>query len=167
MLGASSMLKKNLEGVQHGKEKWEQDTVPKSLEKLPEKGDFFTSSDIPVGRIYTPIDITGSGYLQDLGFPGEFPLTRGVFPTMYRARFWTMRQYAGFGGSKEIPSSSSVSPDRFVCVAGRVKEYRPVVGCSAAEYAFETLASVRVGNDTKWTIVFDLKRMEIQYKTLR
>ena len=101
MLGANRMFKKNLEGVQHGKEKWEKNTVPKSLEKLPERGDFFTSSDIPVERIYTPIDIANSGYLQDLGFPGEFPLTRGVFPTMYRARFWTMRQYAGFGTAEQ------------------------------------------------------------------
>lgn len=95
------MFKENLEGVQQGKEKWEENTVPKSLEKLPERGDFLTSSDIPVGRIYTPIDIADSGYLRDLGFPGEFPLTRGVFPTMYRARFWTMRQYAGFGTAEQ------------------------------------------------------------------
>ncbi len=75
--------------------------MPKSLEKLPEKGDFSMSSDIPVGRIYTPLDIADFDYSHALGFPGEFPFTRGVFPTMYRARFWTMRQYAGFGTAEQ------------------------------------------------------------------
>ncbi|UCG44567.1 MAG: methylmalonyl-CoA mutase [Candidatus Bathyarchaeota archaeon] len=95
------MLRKTLEEVQQRKENWEKNTVPKSLEKLPEKGDFSMSSDIPVGRIYTPLDIADFDYSHALGFPGEFPFTRGVFPTMYRARFWTMRQYAGFGTAEQ------------------------------------------------------------------
>lgn len=95
------MSQKKLEEVRQQKEKWERNTVPKSLEKLPERGDFFTSSNIPVSRVYTPLDIAGFDYLRDLGFPGEYPLTRGVFPTMYRARFWTMRQYAGFATAEQ------------------------------------------------------------------
>jgi len=93
--------KEKLEKVQQRREKWETEIVPKSLEKLPERGEFFTSSDIPVGRVYTPSDIADFEYLRELGFPGEYPLTRGVYPTMYRARFWTMRQYAGFGTAEQ------------------------------------------------------------------
>jgi len=93
--------KQKLEEIQQRKEKWEKETVSKSLEKLPEKDRFSTSSDIPVSRVYTPLDIADFDYLHHLGFPGEYPLTRGVYPTMYRARFWTMRQYAGFGTAEQ------------------------------------------------------------------
>jgi len=95
------VFKRKLEEVRQQKEKWERNIVPKSLEKLLERGDFFTSSNIPVSRVHTPLDIAGFDYLRDLGFPGEYPLTRGVFPTMYRARFWTMRQYAGFATAEQ------------------------------------------------------------------
>lgn len=93
--------KKKLEEIKQRKEKWEKETVHKSLEKLPEKGELATSSGIPVSRTYTPSEIADFDYLHDLGFPGEYPLTRGVYPTMYRARFWTMRQYAGFGTAEQ------------------------------------------------------------------
>jgi methylmalonyl-CoA mutase N-terminal domain/subunit len=83
------------------KQLWEKETLSKSFDKLPEKGEFMTSSDIPVGRIYSPDDISDFDYLRDSGFPGEYPLTRGVYPTMYRARLWTMRQYAGFGTAEQ------------------------------------------------------------------
>ncbi len=73
----------------------------KSLKRLPERGEFFTSSNVQVNRVYTPLDIAGLNYVRDLNFPGEFPFTRGVYPTMYRARFWTMRQYAGFGTAEQ------------------------------------------------------------------
>lgn len=93
--------KRKLEEIRQQKEKWEKEIVPKSLERLPERGKFFATSGIPVGRVCTPFDIEDFDYLRDLGFPGEYPLTRGVYPTMYRARFWTMRQYAGFGTAKQ------------------------------------------------------------------
>lgn len=93
--------KQKLKETKQGKENWENETVSKSLEKLPEKGEFSTSSNIPINRIYTPLDIADFDYLRDLGFPGEYPLTRGVYPTMYRARLWTMRQYAGFGTAEQ------------------------------------------------------------------
>jgi len=93
--------KHKLNQICERKEKWEKETVSRSFEKLPESGEFSTSSDIPVNRVYTPIDIADFDYLQDLGFPGEHPFTRGVYPTMYRARFWTMRQYAGFGTAEQ------------------------------------------------------------------
>jgi methylmalonyl-CoA mutase N-terminal domain/subunit len=93
--------RRKLEEIRKLKEKWEKETVAKSFEKLPEKGEFATSSDIPVNRVYTPVDTAEHDYLQDLGFPGEYPFTRGVYPTMYRARLWTMRQYAGFGTAEQ------------------------------------------------------------------
>lgn len=85
-----------------GKEIWEQKTLKKVLEKHPErKREFTTISDIPVDRIYAPNDLTNLDYQDDLGFPGEHPYTRGVQPTMYRGRLWTMRQYAGYATAEE------------------------------------------------------------------
>jgi methylmalonyl-CoA mutase, N-terminal domain len=88
---------KRLDELRSRKREWENGTVLKSFDKLPEKGEFVTSSGVPVNRIYTPLDVADTDYLESLGFPGEYPFTRGVYTTMYRARFWTMRQYAGFG----------------------------------------------------------------------
>jgi methylmalonyl-CoA mutase N-terminal domain/subunit len=93
--------KQKLKEIRQRKENWEKEIVLKSLEKLPEKGELSTSSNIPISRIYTPLDIADFDYMQDLGFPGEYPLIRGVYPTMYRARLWTMRQYAGFGTAEQ------------------------------------------------------------------
>jgi len=76
--------------------------VEKTLAKNPERKKVFqTTSGIPVQRIFIPQDVAGLDYPQDLSFPGEFPYTRGVQPTMYRGRFWTMRQYAGFGTAED------------------------------------------------------------------
>ena len=86
------------------KQDWEQNKLAKMLSRSPErKPDFTTSSAIPLDRIYlpdTPSEAQADGYLDDLGQPGEFPYTRGVQPTMYRGRFWTMRQYAGYAQRK-------------------------------------------------------------------
>ena len=72
------------------------------LKKHPERKERFeTISETEVKRIYTPADVAGLDYDKDLGFPGEYPYTRGVQPTMYRGRFWTMRQYAGFASARE------------------------------------------------------------------
>jgi len=59
------------------------------------------TSGLEIKRVYTPLDVKSLDYLKDLGFPGRYPYTRGVYPTMYRSRYWTMRQYAGFGSAKE------------------------------------------------------------------
>jgi len=72
------------------------------LAKRPERKDsFVNTSDIPLKRVYTPLDEAGFDYMKDLGLPGEYPYTRGVQPTMYRGRYWTMRQYAGFATAEE------------------------------------------------------------------
>jgi len=82
-------------------EQW-QGMVDKALARFPErKENFTTTSDIAMKRLFTPADVDAIDYNEEVGFPGEFPFTRGVQPTMYRARFWTMRQYAGFGSAKQ------------------------------------------------------------------
>ncbi len=76
--------------------------VEKVLKKIPErKPEFVNTSGIPVARLYTPLDMQEFDYLKQLGMPGQYPYTRAVQPTAYRGRFWTMRQYAGFGTAKE------------------------------------------------------------------
>jgi methylmalonyl-CoA mutase N-terminal domain/subunit len=69
--------------------------VEKSLAKFPER------KNLSANRLYTPLDIEGLDYEKDIGFPGQYPFTRGVQPTMYRGRFWTMRMYAGFATAEE------------------------------------------------------------------
>ena len=92
---------KVLQKIQAGREKWDQGPVAKTLSKSPESRAVFTTiSGTPVERLYTPLDVKGLDYDRDLGYPGLYPFTRGVQPTMYRGRFWTMRQYAGFGDAK-------------------------------------------------------------------
>lgn len=81
---------------------WEQSTLHKVLQSHPErKPSFCTGSWLPVDRLYLPTPLTAEEYQQKLGFPGQYPFTRGVQPTMYRGRLWTMRQYAGFGTAEE------------------------------------------------------------------
>ncbi|HEY6420625.1 MAG TPA: methylmalonyl-CoA mutase family protein [Candidatus Binataceae bacterium] len=81
---------------------WEERKLNPTLKRGGErKKRFATSSGIEVKREYDPQDYDGSDYLSELGFPGEYPFTRGVQPTLYRGRLWTMRQYAGFGTAEE------------------------------------------------------------------
>lgn len=78
-------------------EKWENGALKKTLDKANER------PDLQVNRLYTPIDIENSEdeYLEKIGFPGQYPFTRGIQPTMYRGRFWTMRSYSGLATAKE------------------------------------------------------------------
>ena len=84
------------------RQKWEETTLKKVISRHPErKTEFTTGSWLPVERTALPEITSDDEYLEKLGFPGEFPFTRGVQPTMYRGRLWTMRQYAGFGTAEE------------------------------------------------------------------
>ncbi len=88
--------------IQAAKTEWEEKDVSKTLGRFPERKQVFeTTSGIPFERLYTPLDLESLDYLRDSGFPGRYPYTRGVQPTMYRGRFWTMRQYAGFATAEE------------------------------------------------------------------
>jgi methylmalonyl-CoA mutase (EC 5.4.99.2) len=88
--------------IEEAVKRWEQETLPQWLQRIPERQEEFTTlSDIPVKRVYTPSDIKDFDYMERLGMPGEYPFTRGIHATMYRARLWTMRMFSGYGGPEE------------------------------------------------------------------
>lgn len=90
------------EQIKESRQAWEKGPLDKALSRFGEqKAEFTSISGMPINRLYTPEDVAGVDYLNDLGFPGQYPYTRGVQPTMYRGRYWTMRQYAGFGSAQE------------------------------------------------------------------
>ena len=93
---------KKLNEIRESLGSWDEKNVQKAISKFPErKENFVTTSDLEIKRLYTPLDLEEVDYNEDLGFPGQYPYTRGVQPTMYRGRLWTMRQYAGFGNAEE------------------------------------------------------------------
>ena len=85
-----------LEDVRKKKKEWEENS---SLTERQEK--FITTSSQEIDRLYTPLDLENFDYVKDLGFPSQYPFTRGIHPTMYRGRIWTMRMFSGFGTSEE------------------------------------------------------------------
>src|SRR5512146_3192438 len=94
--------RKTIEQLQKELEQWEETTLQRSLQQLPERKDeFITTSSEAINRLYTPMDIAEEEYAQDLSLPGEYPYTRGIHPTMHRGRLWTMRMFAGFGAAEE------------------------------------------------------------------
>ena len=94
--------REKMDQLRKAMEKWDQSSLQRTLERLPERQDeFITTSSEPVERLYTPLDVADMDYETDLGFPGEYPYTRGVHPTMHRGRLWTMRMFAGFGTAGE------------------------------------------------------------------
>lgn len=83
-------------------ERWNDETLAPTLQKTPERPALFsTISSEPIQRLYTPLDIADTDYHKDISFPGEFPYTRGIHPTGYRGKLWTMRMFAGFGTAEE------------------------------------------------------------------
>jgi methylmalonyl-CoA mutase N-terminal domain/subunit len=91
-----------LEQLRQAQQEWEQTTLRKTLADMPERqASFITTSSEPVERLYTPLDLVDFDYLSDLGFPGEYPYTRGVHPSLHRGKLWTMRMFAGFGTAEE------------------------------------------------------------------
>ena len=95
--------KEKLAKIREEEKRWEETTVRKFIEKRPERKEkFMTDDGFEIKRLYTPADLGEDwDYLEKLGFPGEYPFTRGVYATMYRGRFWTMRQYAGYATAEE------------------------------------------------------------------
>lgn len=94
--------KDEISKINEAVQNWEDTKVKKSIDRFPERKETFkNSSDIEVKRLYTPADIEDLDYMKDLGLPAQYPFTRGVQDTMYRARFWTMRMYAGFATAEE------------------------------------------------------------------
>ena len=89
-----------LDDIRSAKAGWEEKTLRPALERHGERDAAFANSIGPVEPLYTPAD-DGRDYNRDVGYPGEYPFTRGVQPTMYRGRLWTTRQYAGYGTAQE------------------------------------------------------------------
>ena len=93
---------KEYESIKRSLLNWEKDTLERMIIKKPELSrDFFTVSSEPINRLYTPVDLIDLDFQSDIGFPGDFPFTRGIHPTMYRSRVWTKRMFAGFGTAEE------------------------------------------------------------------
>ena len=91
-----------LEEIKKAEQEWKNTTVKQFLAKAPERKEkFMTDDGFEIKRVYTPTDLENWDYLEKLGFPGQYPFTRGVYATMYRGRFWTMRQYAGYATAEE------------------------------------------------------------------
>ncbi len=94
--------REKLEEIAANEERWKQTTLPKWLSTRPERKPVFkNTSEFEIKRVYTPLDVADFDYMRDLGFPGEYPFTRGVHATMYRGRLWTMRQFSGFGTAEQ------------------------------------------------------------------
>ncbi len=94
--------KEKLDQMQNSRKNWEENTLGKALSKFPERQEEFqTGSGDEIQRLYSPEDIKDIDYNQDIGYPGQYPFTRGAQPTMYRGRLWTMRMYAGFATAEE------------------------------------------------------------------
>jgi methylmalonyl-CoA mutase N-terminal domain/subunit len=92
----------SLEQLRRSLETWQAETLTPAIARLPERRTrFMTTSSEPVERLYTPLDIPDLDYASDLGHPGEYPFTRGIHPSLYRSRPWTMRMFAGFGTAEE------------------------------------------------------------------
>ncbi len=97
------MFDKNfIEELAQSKDKWAETTLQQSLARFPERmTEFITASSEPIKRLYTPLDTAGMDYMKEIGFPGDYPYTRGVHPTLHRGKLWTMRMFAGFGTAEE------------------------------------------------------------------
>jgi methylmalonyl-CoA mutase N-terminal domain/subunit len=94
--------KDEIEKIKIAGEMWKKEKLQKSLSREKERKAVFTTiSGTPIERLYTPLETASLDYNKQLGYPGQYPFTRGVQPTMYRGRFWTMRQYAGFASALE------------------------------------------------------------------
>jgi len=91
-----------MEEFRNNIKRWEEDTLQSTLDKFPERQEnFITASSELINRLYTPADLDGFSFDEEIGYPGLYPFTRGVHPTMYRSRQWTMRMFAGFGTAEE------------------------------------------------------------------
>jgi methylmalonyl-CoA mutase, N-terminal domain len=92
----------SLDELRQAQAKWEAETLRPTLARAPERAaEFLSTSSEPVQRLYTPLDVPEFDYLNDLGFPGEYPFTRGVHATGHRGKLWTMRLFSGFGSAEE------------------------------------------------------------------
>ncbi len=96
------MVKTDDNSIESQQQEWEENTLNPTLQKLPESQREFTTTSLKsIKRLYSPNDLPDQNFSEDIGFPGEAPYTRGIHPTGYRAKVWTMRQFAGFGSASD------------------------------------------------------------------
>ncbi|HEU4760644.1 MAG TPA: methylmalonyl-CoA mutase family protein [Dehalococcoidia bacterium] len=94
--------KEQLKRIAEKQQRWEEGVLKKAVERNGERDDTdFHTSSVDVKALYTPVDLADRDYDRDIGYPGEYPYTRGIQPTMYRGRLWSIRQYAGYGTPEE------------------------------------------------------------------
>jgi methylmalonyl-CoA mutase, N-terminal domain len=152
--------KVELERLTVKKEQWEETTVEKSLERMPERDNLITTSGVPIKRLYSPPDNASLDYMRDIGFPGEYPFTRGVQPTMYRAKPWTMRMFAGFGTAEDTNA-------RFKYLLKQGQTGLSVAFDMATLYGYDTDHSLAAGEFGKCGVaVSSLADMEILFADL-
>jgi methylmalonyl-CoA mutase, N-terminal domain len=150
--------KDKLDSLRDQTEQWEETTLQKTLGKMPErKPEFITTSSLPVNRLYTPLDVADLDYQADLGHPGEYPFTRGIQPTLYRGRLWTMRMFAGFGSAEETNA-------RFKYLLGQGQTGLSVAFDLATLMGYDTDEPEALGEFGKCGVaVSSLKDMEILF----
>ncbi len=85
-----------LEQLKGEQQRWEETTLQTSLGRMPERDHLMTTSGVPLHRLYTPLDRASFDYARDIGFPGQYPFTRAVQPTLYRAKPWILTSYHNF-----------------------------------------------------------------------
>jgi methylmalonyl-CoA mutase N-terminal domain/subunit len=148
--------RQKLEQLHEALEKWEETSLQRTLAGMPERQpEFITTSSEPVARLYTPLDVEGMDYLNDLGLPGEYPYTRGVHPTMHRGKLWTMRMFAGFGTAEE-------TNERFKFLLGQGQTGLSIAYDLPTLMGYDTDAPQALGEFGKCGVaVSSLKDMEI------
>jgi methylmalonyl-CoA mutase, N-terminal domain len=98
--GGSAIL--NGSDTAEQEKRWEQQTLEPALKKIPERDiPFTTVSGVPIKRLYTPVDVQNIDFEKEIGWPGEYPYTRGIHPSLYRSKVWSMRQFTGFGSAAQ------------------------------------------------------------------
>jgi methylmalonyl-CoA mutase, N-terminal domain len=142
-------------------QRWEETSVAQSLKRMPEpQAETTTQSGMPIKRLYTPEDGANLDYERDLGFPGEYPYTRGVQPTMYRAKPWTMRMFAGFGAAEE-------TNERFKYLLSQGQTGLSVAFDMATLYGYDHDHPMALGEFGKCGVaVSSLADMEILFKDI-
>jgi methylmalonyl-CoA mutase N-terminal domain/subunit len=152
---------KALAQVGEDQQRWEETSVAQALQRMPEpQAETTTQSGMPIKRLYTPEDGANLDYERDLGFPGEYPYTRGVQPTMYRAKPWTMRMFAGFGAAEE-------TNERFKYLLSQGQTGLSVAFDMATLYGYDHDHSMALGEFGKCGVaVSSLADMEILFKDI-
>ena len=149
-----------LESLKIERQQWEETTVQPSMDRMPEREHLMTTSGVSINRVYTPQDNAALDYRRDLNLPGEYPYTRGVQPTMYRARPWTMRMFAGFGTAEDTNK-------RFKYLLSQGQTGLSTAFDMPTLYGYDTDHSMAAGEFGKCGVaISSLADMEILYQDL-